>query len=243
LPTPGESNANCFEFIYGCTDPDASNYDANANFDDENCEYPTDSCILGEVYVSEAANQGIPDDYIEVYNGGSAECTLAGFQLDDSEELEDFTFGNVILAPGDYWLGYENAEDSFSSGLNADGDIVVFADTDGNTLIVILEESIETADGVELSQSYGSDSTGCYTLPTPGESNANCFEMCLSGDLNGDGDWNILDIVVLANCVITETCSEIEDGCAADMNNDDNYNVLDIVTLANCVLAENCGEE
>jgi hypothetical protein len=52
-------------------------------------------CILGEVYVSEAANQGIPDDYIEVYNGGSAECTLAGFQLDDSEELEDFTFGNV----------------------------------------------------------------------------------------------------------------------------------------------------
>ena len=63
-------------------------------------------CILGEVYVSEAANHGVPNDYIEVYNGGSVECTLAGFQLDDSEELEDFTFGNVILAPVDYWIGY-----------------------------------------------------------------------------------------------------------------------------------------
>ena len=46
-------------------------------------------CVLGDVYVSEAANHGIPDDYIEVYNGGSFECTLEGFQLDDSEALED----------------------------------------------------------------------------------------------------------------------------------------------------------
>ena len=82
-------------------------------------------CILGEVYVSEAANAG--DDYIEVYNGGSEECTLGGFQLDDSEELEDFIFGNVILAPGEYWLGYENEENSFNSGLSGSGDIVVFA--------------------------------------------------------------------------------------------------------------------
>ena len=36
-------------------------------------------CILGEVYISEAANTG--DDYIEVYNGGSEECSIAGFQF------------------------------------------------------------------------------------------------------------------------------------------------------------------
>ena len=165
-------------------------------------------CILGEVYVSEAANQGVPDDYIEVYNGGSEECTLAGFQLDDSEELIDFTFGNVILAPGDYWLGYEDGEDSFSSGLGGDGDIVVFADGDGNILIITLEESIETENGVELSQSYGSDGTGCYTFPTPGESNVDCFEFsCILGDLNGDGNYNVLDIVALANCVLAQNCS------------------------------------
>ena len=200
-------------------------------------------CILGEVYVSEAANQGIPNDYIEVHNGGNAECTLAGFQLDDSEELEDFTFGNVILAPGDYWLGYENAEDSFSSGLDADGDNVVFADADGNMLTIILEESIETENGIELSQSYGSDGTGCYTMPTPGGTNSECFEFsCLLGDLNSDGGWNVLDIVILANCVLGDSCGEADDdGCAGEMNGDGGWNVLDIVILANCVLADTCG--
>ena len=61
------------------------------------------------------------------------------------------------------------------------------------------------------------------------------------GDLNGDGGWNVLDIVTLANCVLTENCEYINNGCAGDLNGDGNYNVLDIVTLANCVLAQNCG--
>ena len=83
------------------------------------------------------------------------------------------------------------------------------------------------------------------------------------GDLNGDvctgGSYNVLDIVLLANCVLTQSCAndciwvdyEGNDcggatctacyGCAADLNGDDGYNVLDIVILANCVLAGNCG--
>jgi len=53
--------------------------------------------------------------------------------------------------------------------------------------------------------------------------------------------WNVLDIVQLANCVLAQNCSCIENGCAGDLNGDGSYNVLDIVTLANCVLAQNCG--
>ena len=201
-------------------------------------------CILGSVYVSEAANQGDPDDYIEVVNGGSVECTLAGFQLDDSEELEDFTFGNVILAPGEYWLGYENGENSFNSGLSGSGDIVVFADAAGNILTVILEESIEIEGGVELSQSYGANGTGCYTLPTPGEANSDCFECpYILADLNSDTTWNVLDIVILANCVLSQNCPDIPYGCAGDLNGDGTYNVLDIVILANCVLGQCCSED
>ena len=113
--------------------------------------FPQMPCIIGDVYVSETANAG--DDYIEVYNGGGEECTLAGFQLDDSEDLEDFTFGNIILTLGEYWHCFEDAEDCFNSGLNADGDIVVFADPGGSILITILEQSLETLDGIELSQS------------------------------------------------------------------------------------------
>ena len=62
----------------------------------------------------------------------------------------------------------------------------------------------------------------------------------LLGDLNGDGGFNVLDIVILANCVLAGDCSEIENGCAGDLNGDGGWNVLDIVTLANCVLAGNC---
>ena len=240
MPTPSEANVDCFVFAYGCTDPEAINYDPDANLDNGSCQYSTVSCVLGDVYVSEAANQGDPDDYIEVVNGGTQECTLAGFQLDDSEELEDFTFGNIILFPGDYWLGYENAENSFNSGLSAEGDLVVFADSDGNILTLILDVSMATDDGVELSQSFDIDGFGCYTMPTPGESNADCFEFCILGDLNGDSGWNVLDIVTLANCVLANNCAELEYGCAGDLNGDGGWNVLDIVTLANCILANNC---
>ena len=64
---------------------------------------------------------------------------------------------------------------------------------------------------------------------------------CELGDVSCDGLWNVLDIVQLANCVLAQNCSTIENGCAGDLNGDNSYNVLDIVTLANCVLAQNCG--
>ena len=146
------------------------------------------------------------------------------------------------MAPGDFWIGYEDSTDSFNSGLGSDGDIVVFADSDGNMLTIILEESIATGDGVELSQSYGSDGIGCYTLPTPGESNADCFCTTVLGDVNGDGGWNVLDIVTLANCVLAQNCEELENSCAGDLNGDGGYNVMDIVTLANCILEGSCNQ-
>ena len=65
-------------------------------------------------------------------------------------------------------------------------------------------------------------------------------EPCSLGDLNGDGGFNVLDIVTLANAVLGGTClgSDAPDHfCAGDLNGDTGYNVLDIVTLANCVLA------
>ncbi len=240
LPTPGEANMTCFTFISGCTDIEAINYNADANIDDGSCQYSTISCVLGDVFVSEAANAGDPDDYIEIVNGGFEDCTLAGFQLDDSEDLEDFTFGNVILSPGYFWFGYENAENSFNSGLSIDGDLVVFADSEGNMLTITIDSSMVTDNGVELSQSFNVDGVGCYTMPTPGESNAACFESCILGDLNGDGGWNVLDIVTLANCVLAGNCANLEYGCAGDLNSDGGYNVLDIVTLTNCILSGNC---
>ena len=50
----------------------------------------------------------------------------------------------------------------------------------------------------------------------------------LQGDVNGDGVINILDIVQLANMILSDDYQE-----SADLNGDGNLNILDIVQLVN----------
>ena len=54
----------------------------------------------------------------------------------------------------------------------------------------------------------------------------------LLGDLNGDGTLNVLDIVILANLVLSGDTSN----AAGDLNQDGNQNILDIVSLVNLIL-------
>ena len=56
------------------------------------------------------------------------------------------------------------------------------------------------------------------------------------GDTNCDALFNVLDVVILAQCVINANCQESVCSCAADVNSDGTYNVLDIVTLINTIL-------
>jgi len=57
------------------------------------------------------------------------------------------------------------------------------------------------------------------------------------GDINGDGQHNILDVVALTDSIIAGNCTDIEDGYPCDLNGDGGYNVLDIVSLANYILS------
>ena len=142
-----------------------------------------DPCVLGTVYVSEGHTSGDPEDYIELYNSGDTDCSLEGFQLDDNESLSDFTFGEVIISSEGYWIGYEDQEGSFSSGLSSGGDIIVFADSEDNYLIVTLEPSQEL-DSVQLSQSFNENGEGCYTHPTPGAPNGECITLTVDENIN-----------------------------------------------------------
>ena len=60
-------------------------------------------------------------------------------------------------------------------------------------------------------------------LPEPSEP--------LQGDVNDDGTVNILDIVQLANMILSDDYQE-----PADLNGDGNLNILDIVILVNIIL-------
>ena len=53
------------------------------------------------------------------------------------------------------------------------------------------------------------------------------------GDLNGDGILNILDVVILANLIL----SGDDSNPAGDLNQDGDYNILDIVILVNLILS------
>jgi len=55
------------------------------------------------------------------------------------------------------------------------------------------------------------------------------------GDMNGDGNLDVLDIVALVNMILNVG----ETDPAGDMNGDSVYNILDVVILANIILSQN----
>jgi hypothetical protein len=68
------------------------------------------------------------------------------------------------------------------------------------------------------------------------EEGPDCPSEAGSGDVNGDGDSNVLDIVAIVNVILG---GEFADECAAaaaDVNDDGQANVLDIVQIVNGIL-------
>ena len=52
------------------------------------------------------------------------------------------------------------------------------------------------------------------------------------GDMNSDGNLNVLDIVILSNLIL----SGDDSNPAGDLNQDGNQNILDVVSLVNLIL-------
>ena len=73
--------------------------------------------------------------------------------------------------------------------------------------------------------------TSKYTGNSSQEIEVNILLNTIQGDLNTDNILNVLDVVILINCVLDINCPQM-----ADLNSDDNYNVLDIVLLVNLIL-------
>ena len=85
------SNA-CQTDIYGCMDPNATNYNLNANIDDGSCFYP---CLLDEVTLI------MTDSYGDGWNANS--ITINGVDYALADVNGDFTTSNVFTQyPGGY---------------------------------------------------------------------------------------------------------------------------------------------
>lgn len=93
---------------------------------------------------------------------------------------------------------------------------ILEVDMDGNVVWEYQHESEIGSSWIARAQKYSPNYLMDFTL----------------GDLNGDGTLNILDIVILANLIL----SGDDFNPAGDMNQDGDYNILDIVILVNLIL-------
>ena len=84
---------------------------------------------------------------------------------------------------------------------------------------------------LDIVDQYGSNGVQYWEYINLGD-NSSCDTGL--GDVTGDGNLNILDIVQVANYILSST--EPEYICAADLNSDGNINILDIVQIANAIL-------
>ncbi len=72
----------------------------------------------------------------------------------------------------------------------------------------------------------------CLTEEDVGyQDTTNCEPECDLGDINCDGDLNVLDVVLMVNMILEDEYDEI-----ADINEDGVLNVLDVVILVNLIL-------
>lgn len=174
--------------------------------------------IFGDVTAAfEAAGMGFCVDYVDV--------AASGYLMDPSGALA--TWGNFLTA---------NAA-QFSGCLAATGGDMAFCA--GTYPGWLADDSDHDFNGVDGRLTMNFD-IPCVGIIEAREVIAEFIEVgnsgCGTGDMNADGGFNVLDVVALVNCVLSELC----DNCAGDMNNDGGYNVLDVVALVNCVLADTC---
>ena len=158
---------------------------------------------------------GIPVD-ISGASGGSAES--AGFLISSSSTtVLGFSLTGASIPAGEGVL--------IVVEFNYDAEVV------GEVELCLTNVVLSNTSGHSLSVSVGD-----CAIMAPSE--------CDLGDVNGDYIYNVIDIVILANCILSDNCDEeLPFPCSADINGDGMYNVIDIVLLANCVLgiSDNCG--
>ena len=207
----------------------------------------TETCTEGSY------NDGLCDDLNSWYDCNSVFCGTDDPLFhpgDDSNEVSECGEAGFISCDGGRCYTCSNGGSDYQECVDAG--LVWSVITNASGLDLVTDEASCTGEWIEFADpSFGGeaetdeveegDMDECYCTAEGAEDYCEA-KGCLTGDLNGDTVWNVLDIVGLANCVLAGSCGDAADGgCAGDLNEDGVWNVLDIVSLANCVLAGTCG--
>ncbi len=221
--------------------------------------------VINEIHQNPAAVSDADGEWVEITNTSSENINLNGLILRDNGNETHTISTNVWVAPdafiilgaegnievnGGVSVDYEYSDFSLSnlwdeviiehpSGVILDevhyDNGVTFPDESGISMMLLSPEMDNSIGGNWMA---ATTPFGAGDLGTPGEANFSDDDCEPLGDMNDDEGFNVLDVVILANCVLENTC---ESNCASDMNQDGVANVLDIVQLVNCILANSCG--
>ena len=111
--------------------------------------------------------------------------------------------------------------------LDNDGDLEIVAGSGGN-LFVVDTKDIGNIEGYWNMYRGNEKRTGYYVA---GDDTSCGVEL---GDVSGDGNINILDLVQISNYILDVSTPAY--ACAADFTGDGNVNILDLVQIANYIL-------
>ena len=111
---------------------------------------------------------------------------------------------------------------------------------EGQKEILETWHELDPADEDELSRTwqiadYQENKPNPFILDATLVERAYFHDGILQGDMNSDGNLDVLDIVALVNMIL----SEEGNNPLGDMNGDGAYNILDVVILANIILSRN----
>jgi len=238
--------------ILGCTDPEASNYNPDATIDDGSCE----NCPEGTI---DFGNYCIPTDFGYTSSQSQALTFIISVSI-DGEPLasNDWVgaFNDDVCVGAKQWdislcnqgicgvvlMGDDGM--AHTEGYMQNGDIPSFKiydysenvyynaipseDIPWQPLAANLIDSLTVfrdCNGVLGGMAYEDDCGNCDSDPT------NDCIYCILGDINCDGDLNVLDVVLMVNMILEDEYDEI-----ADINEDGVLNVLDVVILVNLIL-------
>ena len=176
--------------------------------------WPIDAnaAIEGSVVFSDLDGDNMPEIIAANNSGELLAFHIDGSHVDYFPIVNDFPFSGSPMV----------------TDLDGDGDLEIFAGT-GGSLFVLDFKDMGSHHGYWNLHRNSVSRNGCrfYSL-NQDECNVSL------GDVTGDGNVNILDLVQIANLILGISIPAFE--CAADFTLDGNINILDLVQIANYIL-------